>query len=65
MMFKRYRLTEALTVPSGLIISLTDSQATARALCLRELGTDKFQVLEPIQLKAGEMVVVEIDGARS
>jgi hypothetical protein len=51
---KRYRVTaKAAVIPAG-IIALDADQAKARSHNLKAAGTGRFEIVRPIEFKAGE-----------
>ena len=55
----KYRVTETITIYGGELI-LTDAQASARKHCLEPVEKKKgrYSILEPVQYKVGEVIVI-------
>ncbi len=55
----KYRVDQTITLYGGELI-LTDAQASARAHCLEPVEKKKgrYTILEPVQFKAGEVIVI-------
>ena len=55
----KYRVTETITLYGGELI-LTEGQASARKHCLEPVEKKKgrYTILEPVQFKIGEVIVI-------
>lgn len=61
-MLTSVKVMQAATLPAGLKLRLVDSQAQPRALRLKIVGKGLYEVQEPVQFKAGEVIDVEMAG---
>lgn len=62
---QKVRVTSTVTIHSG-TLGLSDKQASKRTRMLKKLKGSKYDVLEPVQFKAGEQFEIEeIDKAQA
>lgn len=52
----KYTVIAPITLGPGIVLGLSDAQATPRSGSLRSLGKGKYEVCAPVQFKAGEVI---------
>jgi hypothetical protein len=52
----KYLIVSAITLNPGLVLGLSDEQAAARKHAVQPLGKGKYEVISPVQFKAGETI---------
>jgi hypothetical protein len=61
-MLTSVKVLQSATLPAGLKLRLVESQAQPRALRLKIVGKGLYEVQEPVQFKAGEVIDVDMTG---
>jgi hypothetical protein len=56
----KYEVTATARIHAG-VLALTTEQAAARAHNLKALGNGRFEVVHPVEFKAGEVIAYEGD----
>lgn len=59
-MLNSVKLHVITTFPAGVRIRLGDAQAASRSTRLRSVGKGMYDVLDPVQFKAGELVGIDV-----
>lgn len=57
----KYTVIAPITLGPGLLLGLSDAQAAPRSGSLRSLGKGKYEVVAPVQFKAGEVIHADTD----